>query len=99
MMRLVSVKRRHAISVAAGSADRVLHNRLDIVIREGIVQPRRGRGFTGWVRSGMHADPFLPQSEMAQNLFAHLPVVTERNDTHFSGAVRTQQRIGLPYLI
>ncbi len=69
--------KRAGVSCRERSAVRVHYHRLRVVVGEGIMKPWLDRGFAGRVGSGMHTDAFLPQSEMAQNLFDHLALVRQ----------------------
>ena len=91
--------KRAGVSCRERSAVRVHYHRLRVVVGEGIMEPWLDRGFAGRVDSGMHTDSFLPQSAMAQNLFDHLALVDEGNNTHLAGALRTEQRIGFADLL
>jgi len=91
--------KRAGVSCRERSAVRVHYHRLRVVVGEGIMEPWLDRGFAGRVDSGMHTDSVLPQSAMAQNLFDHLALVDEGNNTHLAGALRAQERIGFPGLL
>jgi hypothetical protein len=56
-------------------------------------------GFAGRVGSGIYAVPFLPQPEMTQHVFHHLPIVNKGDYTHFTGTLRTQYGVGFPYFL
>ena len=81
-----------------GSAVRVRHDRLGVVIGEGVIEAGLDDPLGKFRRCSCRQDAhtLFPQAEMAQDTLDHLRVVDERNDTHRVSTSRTHQGIRLP---
>ena len=88
-------------SCREGSAVRVRHNRFGVVVGERVIVAGFDDPFVRfrWRACREDAHALYRQSEMAEGVLNDLPVVDERDNAHFTGTFRTEQRVGFPGLL
>lgn len=82
-----------------GSSVGVSHDRLGVVIGEGVIQPGFDDPLGRLRRRACRDDALLPQPQVPQDAFDHRPVVDQRDNPHLARTAGTEERIGFPHLL